>query len=92
MKLLIVTLFLALSLASNSQPRNIQAKLTEVKTKGHKAYCKAISMEGDSVYLRLGFSGGGKIRCLSPGIWVSIQADYSDKQKTWYCRKIKINK
>lgn len=92
MKKLILALSCCLSLSVFGQPKNIQAKVIEVKNDSrHKVSGKAVSMKGDTIFFKIGFRGLGKVRAVKVGTWLTIHADYSDKQRKWYMREIKIN-
>jgi len=92
----ILLLWLILAIPCNAQnPRNIQCKVFEVtKNEGGKVECKALSMEGDTIHLRIGYHsfGGGRNRTIKQGTWLTVYADYNDKKCEWITTKIKINK
>lgn len=92
-KLLITSIIALIATASYSQPRNLQAKVIEIiKQDKKRVECKALSMQGDTVVIRYGFSGWrGNAEKIKPGTWLTIQSDYSDRYREWYCKRIFIN-
>jgi hypothetical protein len=95
--ILAVIVFLLALVPGNAQtkkePRNIQCKVFEItKQEANQVECKALSMQGDTVFVRYGWqSFGGRNRAIKVGTWLSIRADWNDKQCEWILTKIKIN-
>jgi len=70
-------------------PKNLQVKVTEIlSVEKKKVHCKAISMQGDIVYIWYGFRGKNPIK---KGTKITIDADYSDKECEKYTVKMRIN-
>lgn len=82
------------SISLKAQPKNIQCRVFEiVNQERNKIECTALSMRGDTIHLRFGWKGfGSKYSVIKIGTWITVYADYSDKQCEWICRKIKVNK
>jgi len=75
------------------EPKNIQCRVFEVtKMKGHRIDFKAISMQGDTICIQVGFRGWrNKKRRISPGTWVTVHTFEGDEKGKLYRRKIVIN-
>lgn len=77
---------------ANLSPRNIQATVLETTFEGNrKVDCKALSLSGDTLLIKYGWRGNKHIHPITIGTKLSIQADYSDMERVWYLKKIKIN-
>lgn len=91
MKKLFFALFICLSLASFSQGYNVSVRVFEVSHEAKNGLkCKGINIAtGDTVFVEYyhRFSDKPKIEA---GTILRIRAKQSDKQRTWYCRRIKI--
>lgn len=89
MKKLLIALFILSPFSGYSQPRNLQVRLVSVEqVKPRKIHAVGVTMQGDSVYLKLGVYD---VRNWKPGTWVTIWADEKDRQRVWTRKKIKLN-
>lgn len=92
-KFVVLVVVILIWLAGQSQPRNLQVKIHEVtKVEKHIVHCWGVSLQGDTVYVKYYFRGNWQLVPISKGTWLTIHANYNDKQCEWICRRIKINK
>jgi len=72
-----------------NNPKNLQVKVTEIlSVEKKKVNCKAISMDGETVFVGYKYRGRNPIKV---GTKITIYADYSDKECEKYTVKMRIN-
>lgn len=92
-RLSILTLFICLFLDSKSQGYNIRVRVFEVSHEAkNKLQCKGVNeVTGDTVNVEY-YHRATYFPKIAAGTILVIRANKKDKEKQWYCRRIKIVK
>lgn len=90
--IVLLLLTFILSVPCNGQDKIIQTKVDSIiEKKSNRIYCKTISTEGDTIFVKYGWRGMGKTP-VRVGTWFTIFADKKDKEGKWMLKRITISK